>query len=52
VFHEGRLRTRSEIMAMTRRELVAYLEGDRGTACYKEDTTEDLRESALDEVKE
>jgi hypothetical protein len=34
---------------MTRRDLVEYLEG-RGTACFKDDTTAELRECAMEEA--
>ena len=48
---EGRLKTRAQINAMTRRELISHLES-RGTACFREDTTQELRECALEEAKE
>lgn len=51
VFTEGPLKTHAQINAMTRRELVDHLEG-RGTACFKDDTTQELRECALEEAKE
>jgi len=39
-----------EIIAkMSRADLVAYLES-RGTACFREDTTKELRECALEDA--
>jgi hypothetical protein len=37
------------IAKMTRRELIDYLES-RGTACFREDTTKELRECALEDA--
>lgn len=39
--------TRAEINAMTRKELIAYLEG-WGFQCYDHETTAELREAALE----
>ena len=46
---EGPRYTRACIAKMTRRDLVEYLEG-RGTACFKDDTTAELRECAMEEA--
>lgn len=38
-----------EIAKMSRRDLIALLES-RGTACYSDDTTKELRECALEDA--
>jgi hypothetical protein len=48
---EGYRATKAEITKMTRNELVRYLEG-RGTACFREDTTKELRACALEEARD
>jgi hypothetical protein len=40
---------RSEIKNMNRQELVAWLEGSRGVACFDDESTELLRETALED---
>jgi hypothetical protein len=41
--------SRTEIENMNRQELVDWLEGSRGCACYDHESTELLRETALED---
>lgn len=40
---------RTTLEEMDRNELIEWLEGQRSIACYDEESTEELRETALDD---
>ena len=42
--------TREDVERMTRHQLIEFLES-RGTACYDDETTKDLRECAFQDVE-
>ena len=44
------MRTKKEIREASRRELIDHLENHRGMACYDEESTDFLRETALEDL--